>query len=350
MRKPLLFIICYLTITFQGISQENFSYALMPFAGKFISHKDLRTASESYQYGVVAEISKETFGKKYWQYAHNYPKMGLHIEARNLGNSKQYGNAYSLIPYLEFSLKKWKRASLSLRHGTGLSFVSKKYNELTNPTNQLIGSAINATSFIGMNYQFSITNKVDLKLGGFVKHISNGSLQLPNAGTNSLSAYAGIAYYPLRIYHQYQTFLPYRDFSKWRYKIETAMGLYHYAKQSHTIEHNWQAGFLIFRQHNSRFRTGVGTEFGYLASKNYKIQPTIYLEEEVQFKNISTIYQFGTYLANTRQPGEKYYSKIGIAYYPLSKSIIPCGWYIGSALKAHNYKAAHVELSTGFVF
>jgi len=329
-------------------AQQGASWQVQVLAGENISHRAQRTANETYQYGFAIDYSRKTTGKKYWQYAHNYPQMGLQFSARNLGNNGVYGNAFALLPYLEFNVIESRFGIFQIKHGTGIAYASKRYHTTQNPDNLLISSGINATSLLDFGYRIFTGSRSDFKLGLAIHHLSNGGFQLPNHGMNTCFLYTGFSFYPEGRAVEKKAYTPYREFSHFRYRSGISLGFYHYDRETRKVDLNPQASFVVVYQHNTRFRTGPGLEAGRPA--NYDPQLALYLEEEVQFAKITTRYAFGAYAINKRVDGEDFYSKIGIAYYPQLKNYIPKGFYIGSMLKAHMFTAAHIELNTGFVF
>lgn len=330
------------------VNAQKMAWDAQLFTGRFISHKEKRTAEEKTQYGVTINFFKYTGGKKYWQFAHGYPQMGLSFTYRNLGNDAVYGHAFSLLPYLEFNAVKSKTGTLQVKHGTGLAYMTKAYNAVANPQNTLIGSRLVATSILDIGYRLYLNKSWDAKAGVLLHHYSNGAFKLPNLGMNTASVYAGLSYAPQRKPETLVQHTPVTGFKKWRYRLGSAVGWYGYNADAGSVNTNVQLNSMAFYQHNSRFRTGAGIELNNITQS--RVPAAIYAEEEVQFANITTRYGFGGYIAGKPKPGQDFYSKIGLAYYPKTNNKIPGNFYIGSMLKAHGTIAAHIELTAGYVF
>lgn len=334
--------------SFSAKAQNVYNWQLQGFYGNYLTHKDIRTVPEKNHLGFSLDFFKNTDGRKYWQFAHNYPNMGLSLTVRSLGNDSVYGHAISLLPYLEFNAFNSRHGALQIKHGTGIAYVTRRYDRIINTQNKMLGTHLTATSILDVGYRFYLSTNWDLKFGGIIHHFSNGSFKTPNAGMNTGSLYSAISYYPFatntsKIKHE-----PICDFKRWRYRLGTSVGFYDYQPEQGSIKLNTQLSGMGFYQHNTRFRTGLGFEAGRLTNK--KPQTAIYMEEEVQFGNVATRYGFGGYVINKNERGADFYSKIGIAYYPKKKNNIPEKFYIGSLLKAHGFKAAHVELTAGYLF
>ncbi len=328
-------------------AQNEMSLQASAFVGKSISHASKRIVSETWHKGFSLEISKASQSDKYWAYAHNYPHMGLIVTARSLGNNNVYGHAFSFLPYLEFDLLRFKYGKLQVKHGTGLAVVTKQFDELNNPQNQMLSTTVNASSIIDFGLRLHAKNEAELKFGFIIHHISNGGFQAPNSGFNTAAAYINGTYYLNRRTPIRNTFLPQIQYKKMRYRLANSYG-FHRKVDATQVVVSPQISALVLRQHNTRFRTGLGLELG--KPYGFDAQLAIYVEEEVQFSKIVTKYGLGAYVNNLRFPKERVYSKIGIAYYPFTKNKIPEKFFVGLMMKAHDFTAVHIETCFGYTF
>lgn len=340
----ILFLLCSSVLC---TAQNGLSVQGSIFTGKSITHADKRTVEETWHKGFSLEINKASKANRYWAYAHDYPQMGLILTARSLGNNDVYGYAFSFLPYLEFDLLRMKHARLQIKHGTGLAVVTKQYNEQTNPQNQMLSTKINASSIIDLGLRWQSDAMADVKLGFIVHHISNGGFQAPNSGFNTASAYVNGTFYLNKWEKQIDMFTPVLHYKKTRFRLGSAFGFYTKAITKEVVI-NPQLSALVLRQHNTRFRTGLGIEGG--NPYGFDPQLAIYLEEEVQFSKLVTKYGLGAYVLNRRFPNERMYSKIGIAYYPFTKNHIPEKFFVGLMMKAHDFTAIHIEICLGYTF
>lgn len=327
-------------------SQPGSSWQVQLLAGERLVSKSEKTIPETHNFGFAIDYSKKTTGKYYWQYANNFPQTGLHLIFKNLGNDSIFGHAISLIPYLEFNVKRQKIGILQIKHGVGLAYITKR-NSQDNPRNRIVSTHLNASFILDFGYRFFVSNKIDLKPGIVLHHMSNGGFKTPNQGFNNAFAYLGISWYPSGSKTDVVDQIKEKNYRKFRYRLGTAFGFYNHRKGL-DMDVNPQILAMVFYQHNSLFRSGAGFEVGHPA--NGPIQLSYYFEEEVQFAHLVTRYGFGAYLINKRVSGEDFYSKIGIGYYPVIKNKIPQGLYFSAHLKAHVFTAAHIELSTGYTF
>ena len=126
--------------------------------------------------------------KKEWAARLNYPKTGISLGFTDFGNSEKVGYAYSLIPFIEFSILKKRIEGLNLQIGFGCSYTDTQYNIITNQFNKAITTDINWSFRSFLYYDLFNTNSIDWRFGIGYLHHSNGHTNLPNQGLNSLAA------------------------------------------------------------------------------------------------------------------------------------------------------------------
>ena len=120
-----------------------------------------------------------------WAKQLGYPKTGISIGYTNLGNLEYIGNAYTLLPFIEFGLFKKKTNKLSLLAGIGASYIDRQYNISTNPFNKAISTKINWAFKSFIYYEAFKNNNIKWRAGIGYIHNSNGHIKLPNQGLNS---------------------------------------------------------------------------------------------------------------------------------------------------------------------
>lgn len=346
MRSIIILMFC---VTIQPIwSQDGLSVQVSWLAGRIVSHNQLYAKPKALQQAFTLDINKKTDGKRFWQAIHNYPQMGLNIAFRKFNNNPSLGNAFNLIPYLEFNLLKSHAGTLQIKHGTGLAFVTRIHNAIKNPENLSLSTHLNAGSLLDVGYHFDATTKWDIKTGMAISHISNGNFKVPNSGVNTMFVYTSIIYFFNNKKIATITYAKDTIVKRLYYRCGIATGFYDYNKALNKIRTDDQFHFLIFYQHNTRFRTGAGLE---VSNLRRAIQPAIYIEEEVLFAHLVTRYGIGSYLANVGFERNKFYEKVGIAYYPFTlHNKVAHGFSIGANIKAHSFDALHIELAAAYVF
>ena len=141
-------------------------------------------------------LQKITFGKQKWERAFNYPNIGLTFFYCGLGNNPELGEAYALMPLINFPLLKSKTFTLGFRFALGIGYLTNRFDRLTNYKNLAIGSHFNAAVNLMIETRFRVSRTFSISAGISLQHFSNGSLKLPNNGINAPLANIGIAYRP----------------------------------------------------------------------------------------------------------------------------------------------------------
>ncbi len=260
------------------------------------------------------------------------------------------GQIAYLIPYMSFTLWKSNYGTLRIKHGTGLAYATRPYHALSNPDNLLIGSKINASSMIEAGYEIKLSSHWALEAGASLSHTSNGRIIAPNQGLNSYSGYGSVIYR----YSRMKNAAPSPDSSmrngtpkRWRYRLAGLIGMYDYERSNKALILNRQISAMVFYQAGTRFRPGLGIEVSRLAEKP---NTSIYAEGEVLFGHLVTRYGLGGYLSGKNEEG-RIYEKVGIAWYPFHLvNQVPEKFSIGASIKAHGFRAAHIELSGSYLF
>ncbi len=138
-------------------------------------------------------LAKIPNGSEKWHHRFNFTKNGIIVSYSNFIND-ELGKSISVIPYYDFNWIRKKRFWGTLRVGIGLGYISKKYDAITNDENLLIGNHFNASFDIGLNLDYSLTNKVVLSGGVSLGHLSNGKYAAPNLGINYPKFLLGLKY------------------------------------------------------------------------------------------------------------------------------------------------------------
>lgn len=341
--KKIILILLMLLWGNLSFSQDGLSYQAGLLSGFILKGK---LNKEKSILGGYIDINRKTTGKKYWQADHNYPQMGLNISVTELNNYDQLKFSYAAIPYLEFNLTDGPMGQLQVKHGTGLAIVTGK---IDGSDDQLIGSRLNAASILDLGYNYTEGGNYAIKMGLRLSHVSNGNLVNPNSGINSLALYLQLNYFPGQMQ---QKLIPYEkntSFKRWSREGRISTGLYNYKNEENTINVDYQILAMLTYQHNTRFRTGAGLEV--IFPDNKSSTTAIFLEESVCIAHLVTRYGLGIYINEIQDVKSRIYEKVGIAYFPLRlKNEIARGLSIGADIKAHRFKAAHIDLTIGYLF
>jgi len=169
-----------------SLAQENSSFiGLNTHTGSIIPHSTtIREVSDTNPWGITAEGGWVLKSVRAWASCNCFTKAGLSASYFNYQNPSVLGDSYNLIAFGEPHLSFKRNWFLTLRGGVGVSYLTKIYDEVTNPDNLFFGSHL---SFIGLaslaiNYRFR--EDVVLRLAANYNHISNAGMRYPNKGMN----------------------------------------------------------------------------------------------------------------------------------------------------------------------
>lgn len=128
------------------------------------------------------------FGKLY-----PYTIQGIGIGYNTFYNSKEIGNPIALYVFQTSRIASvLPKLSFDYEWNFGASFGWKKYDEVNNPTNRVVGSKINAYINLGFFLNWQIAENTNIKAGVDIAHYSNGNTNYPNAGVNTIGTSIGI--------------------------------------------------------------------------------------------------------------------------------------------------------------
>lgn len=274
------------------------------------------------------------------------------------------------------------RFSLGYSLENGLGWCTRPYDGKTNHMNEFIGSPLSIYFGMGIYGRLRLTRQWELSIATEFKHFSNGALDRPNKGANTLGISAGARYY-LQPVEERRRVLPRDVFSPYVFfdlsagwDAETLLGEWfesaYYAKPGEPgyrtndfrIYSSVSTHASVMARYSRKFASGIGLDYTYVphtdalksVDENEKYQYDKYshhvlgiaLRHEVYYKRMSMPISLGYYLyrkaGRMAEVHEKpYYETIGIRYYFNKDRNI----YIGYHVKAHLLKAQYMELNVG---
>ena len=195
--------------------------------GRILRHNDKFLPNVTQQsFAFELNASYKTFGNKNWQRALNYPEIGIGYIQTHFGDQEIFGSAYGLLPFVKFNIIRSKRVDFYARLGAGLSYISKSFHPVSNPSNNVIGSKINSIIQFRMGLDFAIHQEVDLVLAGTFTHYSNSCTQAPNLGINLPTVNVGVVYKPKEFTKEYNTEKNLNEFRrKNEYSLRLSLGM-----------------------------------------------------------------------------------------------------------------------------
>ena len=193
-------VICLLVwLKCVSFAQKTDNIAITPqlVYGKMLKHSPkILFRVPDYSVGVAANVVYRTYGSQYWNSWQKYPELGVSFGYFHLGDDHILGSAFSLLPNISLKLGGADKTQFRFLVGTGVAYLTKKFDYTDNPLQTAIGSHINNITVLQFNWHRRISNEVKM-LGGFgLTHFSNGSSKLPNLGINLVTAQLGLQWTP----------------------------------------------------------------------------------------------------------------------------------------------------------
>jgi hypothetical protein len=190
-------LICISTGIKAGYSQEEKEYTdafqINAIGGYILPHSpNIIQLIQGPTQGFMASWERQTYGKKEWEEAYNYPSFGASFIKQDMG-SPELGSVYSLHGDYRFFFFKRK---LSFQIGTGIGYVTNPFHPDENPKNAAYGSTITGSFYAGLHYRKErlFNSPFGIQAGIFLMHYSNGKSKSPNTSTNNYGIQFGINY------------------------------------------------------------------------------------------------------------------------------------------------------------
>jgi hypothetical protein len=152
--------------------------------GRVITNNPVFPPITNNSYSIELNFNKQTTGTQAWQTLQSYPRLGAELIYTSIGNHNIFGNAFGALPTLQYTFTRKHRFRWYYELGTGLAYITKPYNLVTNPENNVTGSYIDEVVVLRVGYEFALWHKSLLSPSITFIHYSNGSARDPNLGLN----------------------------------------------------------------------------------------------------------------------------------------------------------------------
>ena len=320
--------------------------------------------------GAEVNFKFQTYGKKPWHQLRGYPQFGIAFNYFKIGESAVLGESISLVPNLTIYILKKEKFNVNFQIGNGITYMTKHYDVIDNPTNNALGSAIN--SFVGLKFNLSayLTKNWTLVASTAFNHASNGASQLPNFGINIPAFGLGINYKPnplksedyithdisnipeRRIGLNVFAHLGYREAivaGGPRYPVYSTSiaGTYNINKVNRFmlgIEYEYNKSIRAFGEHVEAFVDDRD-------ARKRSSRTMLFVANEFLFGNIGILLQLGTYISpNAYLIPFPVYTKLSTRYYLPAIGRLKTKFYVGVFLKSHKVNAEYIAFGAGATF
>lgn len=356
----LLFSIASLFSKAQNSPRQDFLLSPQGHFGFIISHRsNMGNLIKGQIYGVEINYIFRTNGCKTWQQIHKYPEIGVCMLHLYLANPQQLGNLEALYPYANIRLNKHKRkASLNLRLGAGLAYLTKAFDRIENHQNGAIGSRLNGFVNIRLNTTVMLSKAWRLDAGVGLTHASNGSVRTPNLGLNLATVNVGLGYVfgNKTCTYQKDTIAPAPKI--WQPSVIAVVGIKELEVPGGPkyLAYGIQANF--YRTLNYKNKLGGGFEMTYNnATKQVWandsvfstkigdiVQAGVKISYSFNMNRLSLPVDFGVYVYKKQVYNGMFFHRIGLRYL-ITKHII-----VNVTLLTHFAKADYFEWGLGYKF
>lgn len=176
----------------QGYAQHNWAGGAMYYPGFLYAHTDDARNLEAHIQGIEISIARTNNKDKAWSRFYKNSEVGYNFIYMDLGNPKLTGKVYGLGANFQFRVAGKDKNHLAVRFGTGVGYITRKFDFYSNRRNMAIGSNYNGCIQLALIYQTILSSRFSLKTGVGFTHYSNGSIRVPNLGINMPSLFLGI--------------------------------------------------------------------------------------------------------------------------------------------------------------
>ena len=129
----------------------------------------------------------------YWGRTYPTAYQGIGVGYHAFHNRVELGAPVSVYAFQGARIAKLSpRLSLDYEWNFGASFGWKKYHEIENPYNDVVGSKINAYINLGFLLNWQLNKDWNVTAGVDVAHFSDGNTNYPNSGINTVGARIGV--------------------------------------------------------------------------------------------------------------------------------------------------------------
>ncbi len=335
--------------------------------GTFIKHspKIIRVPHEL-SHGFELVGFKKTLGEQNWQKPLNFPEIGGSFSYFHFGDNKIFGDAYLIMAIAKFYAFRTKYVNGYVRIGGGFAALTKHYDYLTNPENNIVSSTINMAAQFRIGLEWKASPYSVINTAFTFSHFSNSSIKLPNFGINMAIATVGIKVFPQLKTLEYNC-EKMKPLKKNEVIIKYSLGLQQAYGQNGPAYPVHVATILYSRYTSTANKVFGGFSFEYARAvhdfivvqeldtkKNAKLKaffPSIYVGDELMVGKVGMFLGLGVYVIKNNFVTSPIYIKAGGNYYFAEtgkrKGI---KFFVGTNVKSHLQVAQYWEFSTGACF
>ena len=370
--NKLFFILMCNTLIFTLKAQVRSSFSVetnMHF-GNIIRHTPKLTLLPSGRaIGEELHLNWQLKGQQPWHEWQRFPSVGLSLLYLDLGEPRTLGAAIGLFPTVDLKILRSRPLSILVQVGTGIAYLTRHYDQVDNPTNNGIGSALNCMAHLKLKLETPLSSRLKLQIGGSFTHFSNGAAHLPNFGINVPALDISLRYHVssdtegVFIRH----FLSKKATKKYGLTVQAGMALSETGVPRGPQYPIYGTSLSVYRNISriNRLHLGVSyeqnrvvAEYG-LHAAEFKTQQEAwkggervmgFVEEEFLFGNVGLLLQTGVYSKKYKSVRSNWYNKLGVRVYMPPIGRPKTQLFVGFYLKAHLATAEYLAFVGGATF
>ena len=239
MNLKIYFSLFFLITSFNSFSQDvnssrflrNIGFSANIIKGYDFSARGRNVSSRNIEaIGYEFDIIYRTDGQKDWQKLYNNPRVGLAFSHILMPAHWLYGNIYSAMPFINFTLLNRPTTMAFLKVGLGAAYIDKQFDtsstlRIDDLNNNLISQPYNLGIQFGFGFHQKIFSNTELALEAGVLNFSNGSLNAPNNGINLVYLKGGLNFFIYdRVNHRGMTTFHNNQTKKWYFQTFLGTG------------------------------------------------------------------------------------------------------------------------------
>lgn len=311
-------------------------------------------------FGGELSLYKKVGGNSPWHKPYRFPYVGLTLYGSTVGNNAILGQAFGAYGFIEFPFNAGPRHQITGKLGTGLGYVTKVFDQETNPKNVAMSTHLNALICVGIQGRVRLADRHQLIYSIDLTHLSNGSSNVPNLGLNMPNIGLGYAY----LIREKQVLVPpimdavparFGFFEHWKLNLTAIIS----DKKIFPTGGRLYPVYALSVMGRRLFRPKVGMEMavdliskqaifgykGYIPKTQWSIfQIGIYAGYVLPLDRFQFVLGMGGYVKDRYNPDGPLYHRIGMRYQFTN------GITANLVLKSHWAKADYIEWGIGYTF
>lgn len=295
------------------------------------------------------------------------------------------GGMFTLYGAFRRDLVSTSRFRLNYVLENGIGWSTRPYDGWQNPDNELIGSPFSIYFGAGVGGAYRIGKRWELSLGVNFRHFSNGTLDRPNKGSNTVgvslgvsrtlsdpvpsedpaSSFRALSLYSRRVYVDMSVgWMGHTLMDEWFYSLYSPSDDPRHRTKHFRVYSALGVSVSAMYRYALRFASGLGLDYGYLPyvddvaaydrtnhteDRYSRHSLGLSLKHEVFYKRLSLYMGVGYYLYRhtghlSHEFEKPYYETLGL------RCTLPFGgdaFYVGYHVKAHLLRADGMEFNVG---